>query len=227
MSLPDRLEPERPFIPARAPRLTASIDARLDGPHHRKSWVRNGVSIGKTTVVDNPGGFGAFAPQHSKTSRGAFIGVYRASTWRRAPMGTTYRGNCDYVMQVGNWRAASAHGRRRPESQLNLADFKMMAVQEPPPGKEGNCQFIFFGRAGDIGAPMCKSRAVALVALYATRDLEPGEELFVHYGEDKRRSYCVGLPGRRLNKHEITRSEYPDKWLLTAMHANSDGWRAD
>lgn len=47
------------------------------------------------------------------------------------------------------------------------------------------------------------SSRVALVALYAARDLVPGEELFVHYGEDMGRNYEVGEPAPDLLKYEI------------------------
>lgn len=70
----------------------------------------------------------------------------------------------------------------------------MMAVQEPPPGTEANCQFVYFSKAGDIKAPFQKSTPVSLVALYSIRHLKPGEELFVHYGKRTRnattRSAC-------------------------------------
>ena len=63
----------------------------------------------------------------------------------------------------------------------------MMAIQEPPPGTAANCHFIFYSKAGEIGAPGTKSKAIAHVAVHAARDLEPGEELFVHYGDAKAR----------------------------------------
>ena len=182
---------------------------------NRKSWVRSGVALHPTTVVADSGGLGAFAPTHEYTLRGSFLGVYRAPSWRRASPDSKYRGKSDYVMQVGLWRAAPRSCDKTP----NLADFKMMAVQEPPPGTEANCQFVYFSQAGQINAPLPKSRGVSLVALYATRDLEPGEELFALYGKDKARNYKVGLPGAALHKYEIPCSEYPGQWLVDATAA--------
>ena len=97
----------------------------------RKSWVRTGVQLRPTTVVEDSGGFGAFAPQREMTPRASFLGVYTAPSWRRSQPDTKYRGESDYVMQVGLWRAAPRPREKTP----NLARFKMMAVQEPPPGR--------------------------------------------------------------------------------------------
>ena len=159
---------------------------------NRKSWVRTGVHLCPTTVVANPGGFGAFAPLREMTPRASFLGVYTAPAWRRARPDSKYRGESDYVMQVGFWRAAP----RPREKDPNLARFKMMAVQEPPPGTEANCKFIYFSKAGDINAPFGKNTPISLVALYSTRDIEPGEELFAHYGEDKEATQLRGRLAR-------------------------------
>jgi len=188
----------------------------------KKSWVRPGVVTGPTTVGEDPTGLGAFAPDWETTPRAAFIGVYRAPQWRRASGMTEYRGTSDYVMQVGAWRAGPRVVRQK--TYPNLADFKMMALQEPPAGKEANCQFMYFSRADEINAPIAKSRAVSLVAVYTTREIEPGEELFVYYGAAKARDYDVGSPGPELFKYEIPRQEYPHAWR-GGMEAAADGWR--
>ena len=67
-------------------------------------WCRPGVTIGRTTVAADENGFGAFAPENAEVKRGCFIGVYRASHWRRGG-GKRYTGANKYVMQVGQWRA--------------------------------------------------------------------------------------------------------------------------
>jgi hypothetical protein len=180
-----------------------------------KAWVRPGVFVDSTTISADKGGRGAFAPRHGVTRKASFIGVYRATNWRRSSGDSKYRGSNDYTFQVGSWRAA-------PGKKLNLASFKMMAVQEPPEGVTANCAFIFFSKAGQVGAPMAKSASIALVALYAARDLAPGEELFAHYGDDKNRSYEVGAPAE-LFKYEIPATEYPVHWTLHG--AAADGWR--
>ena len=166
-----------------------------------KAWVRRGVTIGKTTVAADPGGIGVFAPELERTPRAAFIGVYRAPHWRRAAGAAAYRGKCDYVMQVGGWRAGPRVMRKKP-SRPNVSDFKMMAMQEPPAGMVANCQFVYFSRAAEINAPVPSSRSVSLVAVYTARELEPGEELFVHYGAGKARDYEVGSKCPELFKYE-------------------------
>ena len=144
----------------RAVPLCADREQRMQDLMNSKSWLRPGVTIGPTTVVDDSAGFGAFAPAWQITSRAAFMGVYRAPHWRRASGDHRYRGKSDYEIEVGSWRAGM--GRR---ADINLADYKMMALQEPPVGTDANCVFVYFANAGDIGAPLPKSRAVSLVAV--------------------------------------------------------------
>ena len=182
---------------------------------NRKSWVRPGIRVGPTTISADADGCGAFAPECRVTSAASFLGVYRAPCWRRAPDDHPYRGDNDYTFQVGGWRAA-------PGRDVNLAEYKMMAVQDPPAGVTANCVFVFFSKAGQIGAKLPKSAGVALVALYAARDLVSGEELFAHYGGSKHRSYEVGHPAT-LYQYQIQESEYPTNWNLGT--ANADGWR--
>ena len=186
----------------------------MEGVMARKTWVRTGVRIGPTTISADAGR-GAFAPTGRVTRKASFIGVYRARSWRRACEDSEYRGTNDYTFQIGSWRAS-------PGKKIDLADYKMMAVQEPPPGVTANCVFIFFSKAGQIGASP-SSRSIALVALYAARDLAPGEELFAHYGNSKNRSYDVGNPAV-LYQYEIPPTEYPAQWTLGNIAA-ADGWR--
>ena len=148
---------------------------------NKKMWVRPGVCTAPTTIGADVGGFGAFAPSDKPTRRGAFIGTYTADRWRRASGENPYMGNNDYVLQVGEWRASPT--TNRPDVARNM----MMAIQEPPPGKVANCHFIFYSKAGDIGAQCAKSKSVACVAVHAARDLDAGEELFIHYGDSKGR----------------------------------------
>ena len=106
----------------------------------------------------------------------------------------------------------------------NEGERPIACVNKPPPHVHANCQFVVCSRA-DLGLHG-KGPAVTAVALYAARDLEPGEgarvdelrmcapnpidglccvraslsagvaELFVHYGDDKARNYVCGLPPR-------------------------------
>ena len=70
------------------------------------------------------------------------------------------------------------------------------------------------------------SSRVALVALYAARDLMLGEELFVHYGEDMGRDYEVGEPAPDLFKYDIPARELPCNWS-PPLGALRDGYRSD
>ena len=72
-----------------------------------------------------------------------------------------------------------------------------------------------------------KKGRVALVAVYAARDLVPGEELFVHYGDDIGRGYAVGDPAPAVFKYEITAEELPYNWLPPCSNALRDGYRSD
>ena len=102
----------------------------------------------------------------------------------------------------------------------------MMAIQEPPINTEANCVFVYFSKAKEIGAQRPKGKRVSAVAVYAARDLRPGEELFVHYGSSKARDYNVGEPASDpVYKYEIKPEEYPCAWLQPGCFAPMDGWR--
>ena len=185
-----------------------------------KRWIRPGVKLGPTTIGADPGGIGAFAPiPHVPV--GSFLGVYRAGLWTETQ--SLYRGTNSYVMQAGLWRIMPrirSNGNDTP----NLAQFPILAVQEPPVGTRANCIFMTFHSAGEIGAPYPKSKRVECVALYSARDLAPGEELFVHYGDAKHRHYDVGEPPEKeLFKYKINPAELPGRWLLG--DALDDGYR--
>ena len=115
----------------------------------RMRWIRPGVRLGSTSVEadKSDGELGVKAPR-MKTSRGSFLGVYRASVWRQTTS-RRYTGANTCVMQVGSWRAMSLPKKGR----MPFAQYPMMAVQEPPAGKIANCQFVPFYKAGDIRAP--------------------------------------------------------------------------
>ena len=61
------------------------------------------------------------------------------------------------------------------------------------------------------------------MAVYAARDLVPGEELFAHYGDDIGRDYAVGDPAPELFKYEVPTDELPYNWLLPGAKALSAG----
>jgi len=175
-----------------------------------KYWVRPGVTLGRTTIEADEGGVGAFAPMHPAATRGAFLGVYRADYWK--PCGKRrYGGRNDYVMEVGEWRAVPKMSGS--DGKPDLAKCAMLAIQEPPAGGQANCVFFAFYAARDIGVAGPGGRPIASVAVYAARDLLPGEELFVHYGDGKARDYDVGEPAARLLKKEIAADELPCAWL--------------
>ena len=72
-----------------------------------------------------------------------------------------------------------------------------------------------------------KKGRIALVAVYAARDLVPGEELFAHYGDDIGRDYAVGDPAPELFKYELPTDELPYNWLLPGAKALRDGYRSE
>ena len=63
------------------------------------------------------------------------------------------------------------------------------------------------------------------MALYTARDVLPGEELFVHYGDDKVRGYKTGEPAPKLHKHEIEQGELPRNFLAIQGKPMADGFR--
>ena len=100
-------------------------------------WCRPGVTIGRTTVAADENGFGAFAPENAEVKRGCFIGVYRASHWRRGG-GKRYTGANKYVMQVGQWRAYP--GGVDKIRAVDVFQYPMCAVQDPPPAVAAHCR---------------------------------------------------------------------------------------
>ena len=191
-------------------------------------WVRPGVFIDATTIKEDAQGLGAFAPRGGITRKSSFLGVYRATNWRVQKR--RYSGNNDYVMQCGDW-LAMPQGRickrkGRVIARLATPDLGMYpicAVQEPPAGTTANCHFVAFYTPRSIG--VAGSFPIECVALYAARDLQSGEELFVHYGDSKTRSYDVGTSAPPVFKKDIPDNETPGNWLPPGMPALADGWR--
>lgn len=132
-----------------ARRVVTTHDVVMEAMTCRMRWIRPGVRLGATSVEadKSDGGLGVKAPR-MKTSRGSFLGVYRASMWRQTTE-RPYTGANTCVMQVGSWRAMSLPKKGR----MPFHQYPMMAVQEPPAGKIANCQFVPFYKAGDINAP--------------------------------------------------------------------------
>jgi len=186
-----------------------------------KHCIRPGVRVTRTSVVADASGFGLYAPENEDLERGSFIGVYSGDSWRWAGMGGAYRGKNNYVMQVGAWRTSPKMSS--PSMQVNIHKYKMMAMQEPPPGVTANCQFVYFSRASDIGADVSKSKSISCVAAYTACAVAAGKELFVHYGDEKNRDYDVGFSAPVLYKKDIKDCEYPHVYTLHC--APCDGWR--
>lgn len=176
--------------------------------------MRPGIVVDESTILEDIGGFGLFTTDE-KIPRGSFIGAYTAPQkgWRyfdSSKVGT-YNGKDSYVMQAGNWRWSPTCGRPRPD----LGRYPLAAVQEPPVGTEANCIFIPFYDPRDIGAS--SGARLVFVAVYTARDVEPFSELFVHYGDMKRRNYEVGSPAPLLNKSDIAEAELPRQWTISQM----------
>ena len=90
-----------------ARRVVTTHDIVMEALTCRMRWIRPGVRLGATSVEadKSDGGLGVKAPR-MKTSRGSFLGVYRASMWRQTTS-RPYTGANTCVMQVGSWRAMS------------------------------------------------------------------------------------------------------------------------
>ena len=177
------------------------------------------MRVKRTSVSSDANGFGLYAVNED-LPRGSFVGVYTAENWRWAEMDSAYRGTNDYVMQVGWWRASPKTSKSK---RVNVFKYKAMAIQEPPKCVAANCQFIYFSRAGDIGADVAKSKAISCVAAYTASAVAAGSELYVHYGDSKKRDNEFGLEAPLLYKRDIDESEYPSRYALGV--APREGWR--
>jgi hypothetical protein len=174
-----------------------------------KYWIRPGINITCTTVAEDPEGIGVFAPPEG-LAEGSFVGVYvgRDASWRSiGPFSHPYRGSDDYVMESGCWRWTP---KSREATKPNLGQFPMAAMQEPPVGRRANCTLKAFTNPKMVG--LAGSQPVTLVAMYTTERIDGNEELFVHYGDAKKRSYEVGEPALHLALKDIAPEELPCHW---------------
>ena len=95
-------------------------------------------------------------------------------------------------------------------------------ANEPPAGVPANATAVVFTKAADIVRGAKKSMRTLTIALYATRDVEPGEEItFVYsplagdeYADWRRKmKYNVGAPAPILKASSITKDELPASHL--------------
>ena len=80
-------------------------------------------------------------------------------------------------------------------------------------------------RAVCVLAVVRRRQRVVCVALYATDDIRPGEEVYVHYGDSKGRDYEVGDAAAPLYKKDIAHDELPFNFLPAGESAMHDGFR--
>jgi hypothetical protein len=92
--------------------------------------------------------------------------------------------------------------------------FPMAAMQEPPKGARANCTFKTFRQPNAVG--LSGSRPVTLVAIYTAEPISGDSELFVHYGNEKKRDYVVGEPSRPLALKDIRDDELPRCFVFDA-----------
>jgi hypothetical protein len=178
-----------------------------------KYWVRPGFTIGYTTVAADQGGLGGFAPTEG-LRRGQFIGTYIGNSWRRvSPFSGPYTGPDDYVMEFGDWRWTPQR-RRSSNTHEWIATHPVSALQEPVAGTRANCIFKSFTKPAMVG--LSGREPIALVAVYSAQDIGGCEELFVHYGNAKRRDYDVGEPALPLTLKDIPAAELPRCWTTDA-----------
>jgi hypothetical protein len=174
----------------------------------RKYWVPPGINISTTTVAEDPNGIGAFAPPEGM-ERGMFVGTYLGKYWREiSGLPSPYCGTDDYVMEDGVWRWTP---KRPAEEKPNLGQYPMAALQEPPYSKRANCTFKSFTQRRAIG--LHGSQPMTLVAVYTTERIQGNSELFVHYGNAKKRSYEVSDPALPLALKDISPEELPRCWV--------------
>lgn len=78
---------------------------------------------------------------------------------------------------------------RRKDGKVSPYENPIAMINEPPKGSTANCCFYTWTRQKDI-IPYSKSKdALYAITVHATRDIKPGEELFVHYGDYYSRSH--------------------------------------
>jgi hypothetical protein len=209
-----RLPPERlsPLLPVeRLPALgVAPKDLVAIIPKVDIMWIEQGVRSGvhakRTTIA--PREQGLFAPKDAPTARGALLALVHGevtdtpSAWAMA---------IDDGVLVGPTKVdlASSGTMRRW-----LASHWWACINEPPERTTANATIVAWYRANDVieGAP--PSARVLCWAVHAAETLDPGTEIFLHYGNEyepmrKLREYRCGSPAVKLKKSDIPHAERP------------------
>ena len=113
-----------------------------------KCWIRQGVLVKRTSILEDEGGFGVYAPPEGFPRPGMFVGTYIGLSWRQVGIfAAPYRGRDDYVMESGCWRWTPTCVGQKPD----LGMFPMAAMQEPPKGARANCTFKTFRQPTAVG----------------------------------------------------------------------------
>jgi hypothetical protein len=106
----------------------------------------------------------------------------------RAILVSAIDGKRKYERKLVQWTPTSVG--QKPD----LGMFPMAAMQEPSKGARANCTFKMFRQPKAVG--LSGSRPVTLVAIYTTEPISGDSELFVHYGNEKKRDYVASRAAR-------------------------------
>ena len=115
-----------------------------------------------------------------KLAKGSFLGFY-SGVFKDGE----YRGRDAYVFSLSN-----VHIRpRKVKGQIDPARYPLAMCNEPPVSVDANVCVVEHSKAKGVIPQLPDSSDIAALAFYTCRDVEGGEELFVHYGSNYNRSH--------------------------------------
>ena len=175
--------------------------------------VAPGLRLG-TTVLGGKHMTGLFAAR--RFDKCACLGVYTGTPM----LGSDFDGTREKIAR------AYAYGMKEVEAEgtklsfvivpplltdgtVDLKRFPLAAMNEPPPGTVANVvmqqMIVSLEQMQKTGAPSDIVEPITMLLAYTTRRVEPGEQLFLHYGGSYQRTYPVGNPSNVQCSNEIDR----------------------
>ena len=172
-------------------------------------YIRPFLAVAQTTLRDPTSGeqypfMGLYAGMD--LPKGTFLGFYSGDI-----KDGDYTGKDSYVFQLSDVYIKP----RKTRKGVDPVRYPLAMCNEPRPGETANVTTIEFSSAKDVIATLKPKTKIAALGFYTCRDVQGGEELFVHYGKRYHRGHyanpdgldpldLVGKPGKLLKTERET-----------------------
>ena len=172
---------------------------------------------------------GLFTTRH--IGKGSFIGFYNGTFHDSGEAG--YRGKDAYVFTTSGQYIVP----KRPRGSMpDPAKYPLAMANEPPRGTVANVTAVELTRARGVISQLPPNTQISAIGFFACRDIEAGEELFVHYGprynrnsypnpEDIPQQQLVGEPCKLLVKERqlpIGLADEFDEFGVAYLHVDPE-----